>query len=632
MASRRRLRRSARPFRLLVSLATLAVLAVVSFREVSCASSTSSDNLRSTRNTKNSESEVHELSPGRDGGLLRRILFGGEPFVTICREKIEDAENRAQAFAESLRRELEAKKSQVQVVRAPCGEKFGASGNSLQKFAKLRREGNGIPVLMWTAHGRPAKQLPAKYYTSSATGSTKKQSQNSNQPNQKNLVQLDAGKLAKGLDRSEKVKLYPLKSNSALAKECLDLKYQTCAIMLKEGGSERLASNKVALLSAIAKKHRFMRVFTLDTKEFALTFGGDFSASQLADESLLLVRRSEFIYSGSPEFAPPRDAEAEAAKEAEAEALRSPHKVADTDRFSSGIALSLGMKEIGQAETASDRMLAFRKGAVQSQALARRMNLEEKQQSKLVFLFHSESSQDGYLLDWAAARGLLMERAVFGASDVAPHPPAADLAELQYATLMRAKRGDSRSSSKSKSTSKKSKGSYLVVHPPRLLKDSDRLLQEVRQFVQDSNSGTFLPYQHRPSLSKIVSKKSRTYSPTPYTSSTKYNKRQKKSKSSVSDRDWERRRRQQMEEEAKAFGATAVVEEEDAEFDDDSDRNDQDSSISYNGDEEGDGNDDDDGDADTQDDEDEDQDEEEDEDFDDEDDNDEEIFLDRDEL
>jgi len=463
--------------------------------------------------------EVEVLDLNREAAFL----FAGDPVLLVCKEKKADIESRNEQFLLQLEAELRSSSTKIRVAKVSCGSKFALprSGEltTLQKKARLKREGLNMPVLVWAANGQVLKQVPAKSFTSPLSGGDKSSGQ----------AQLDAKRLARSLSKSAKAKIYSLATNSQFSSECLGLEHQICVVILKQGGKEKLSSKKVSRIVDSTSDLRFARFFVLDTKRFKLVFDPKFPRrdSLEQDESVIVFRRKEFAFLG-PSFFDQENVD-----------LDSSHKVAETDKFDSGIALSLGMEAIAKSKTAKERMAAFRKAAIQS-ANAAKFDPEARKKS-LAFLFHSESSTEGFILDWEAARPLLMMHAVFNRE----RPSKQKLKELQKESILRR-----RNSGPSKS--KPSVGSFVAIHEKSVLAEKSKIRDMFELMLDSPEKQWFVPAREKPKLSKVSIKTSASGTKEPQTSTRKVSA---KSSSSI---ERERQRRKEMDEEALLSGAFAM--------------------------------------------------------------------------
>ena len=167
------------------------------------------------------------LSPRADGDSVRRVLFGGEPHLSFCKQKSNPGLN---DFVTDVRKHLGRSSSKVKTVIVSCGEKLSSSGKVFAKSLKLKTRQEGEPVVVWSVNGDAPVQLPTSAYTSAL----EQKGQGADQAG-KVSVKLDAKELAEYALKRKNPKLTSISTQAALEKNCLSLKYQVCAIVLHKG-------------------------------------------------------------------------------------------------------------------------------------------------------------------------------------------------------------------------------------------------------------------------------------------------------------------------------------------------------------------------------------------------------------
>jgi len=486
---------------------------------------------------------LHTVSPQKDGALLRRVMFGGEPFVSFCAERQANEDVRLDKFIREVRQELAKDKSHdIQMVKVPCGETFKSGKTTLQKTFKLKREHATLPVLFWTVNG-DSQQIKAKTFTSPVN----------NKGGTKGAVELDAAKLGRSLVRAFKPKLTPLSTNDKFTKECLELRYRVCAVLLKHGGVSKLAPRQKEKLLNVARKNRHVRYFVVDTKTHTLSnvAQNEFDKTGTSDEAVIMFKRTDYTHSGDParitvsEEQARKATEAAEKKQKKKELLRQPCTVPNGQK----VKVSLGMAEISKASNAEARHSVFKKYTVKSS-----QKLDLGTQRKKLAVLYSRGTK-GYILDWDAAQEQLLLDAAFDKK-----PSLKQLADLQEATLLRFAPKD---------TKRASANIHLGTLPNGISTSEKKHEAFIKAFISNAQSRS-IPFAKRPSLSKLVTRQS-----APKTKKVRKPKKQTTSKAFSHQEQIERehKRRMEMEEETRQSGAFAMPNDEhdDEEIDDNED-------------------------------------------------------------
>ena len=168
------------------------------------------------------------LSPKADGHGVRRVLFGGEPHLSFCKQKSNPGLN---DFVTDVRKHLGKTSAKVKTVIISCGEKMSASGKVFAKSLKLKTRQEGEPVVLWSVNGDAPMQLPTSAYTSALPD----KGQSADAKSGKVSVKLDAKELAEYALKRKNPKLTAISTQGSLEKSCLSMKYQVCVVVLHKG-------------------------------------------------------------------------------------------------------------------------------------------------------------------------------------------------------------------------------------------------------------------------------------------------------------------------------------------------------------------------------------------------------------
>jgi len=359
------------------------------------------------------------ISPSKkeDKHSLRRVLFGGEPYLSFCADRKNTG---LDDFLTKVRKNIGKSTDKVRTALIECDDVVYSANNSkkkksLRKSLKLKKTQPGEPVVLWSVNGDKPKQLPMNVYTSQVEEDKNKKERGKVKRTSVS-VQLDPKKLSEYVLKERLPKIQSITSDENLQKHCFGRKYQLCGILFQSGKMSKI-DRKFWL--KVANLHRSVRFFTIDTSmhQFSGLSLPELAKTESKTKSnrirLSVFRRRDYVYSGpNPGSEENKNVirSLELAKlviEERNKKLRIPVEV---PKLGPRIRISTGLKAVVrslESETFSDRLVAFRKEEIETST---DFNFEDQKHSIVVLL---REGANGYFLNWERAASYLLNKAAF---------------------------------------------------------------------------------------------------------------------------------------------------------------------------------------------------------------------------